>query len=401
MEIRPQSLRGRTHFTILDLGSDKLKCASFKFTNSGEFDLVASAEVVTAGVRGGAVVNIERAKSSIGDVLEATEKISDESIDELYVITSDNTVTGRYYREKIEVNDRKVSIADVEFLRKNIAGKVSSPIVHMSQQECYIDGVQSVSNPVGMYGNSLGALFYVVSGIKTMMLNLENLISQCNLGFLGCAFAPYISGYSVLSSDEKDIGALVVDMGAASTTAAIFKDGRVCDIAAVPIGGLHVSKDIAFGLNIGLSSAELLKKDRSALFLDKNNEANRVDLSLFSDVSNLKDISIREIADMVVPRLEEIFELLIEKLEDINFSTVVLTGGGSRIGHIKHVAERIFLKKVRTQGNIKVRNMHYGPEYSAIFGLATLLLGFHRESLEKKSVSYIRKILNAVSMRTE
>ncbi|QHD65167.1 cell division protein FtsA [Neorickettsia findlayensis] len=399
MEIRLQSLHDGARFTILDLGSDRLKCATFKFTNSGELDLVGAAEVPTVGIRGGAVINIEKAKRSITDVLEAAERVSDEAIDGVYVITSDTSIAGRHYGEKIEIKDKKISVADVELIKKKIADRVSTPIIHMSQQECFIDGVQSVSNPVGMYGRCLSASFYVVSGIKTMMLNLENLISQCNLRFLGCSFAPYSGGYSVLSNDEKEVGALVVDMGAVSTTSAVFKDGRVCHVAGVPIGGSHVSKDIAFGLNIGVSSADLLKKDRAALFLDKNNENNRVDLSLFSDVSHLKEISMREIADMVIPRLEETFELLNEKVKDVNFSTVVLTGGGSKIGNIKHIAEKVFSKKVRTHGNTKARNTHYGPEYSAIFGLATMILDLRKEALEKKSVGYIRRILNAVYIK--
>ncbi|AHX11351.1 cell division protein FtsA [Neorickettsia helminthoeca str. Oregon] len=399
MEIRPQSLRDKAHVTILDLGSDKLRCMNFNLINSSELEVTGFAEVPAVGIKGGIAINIEKAKRSLLGVIEATEKVSDEGIEDIYIIISDPSITGKQYRAKLEVDNKKISEVDAELLRKKVAEKISTPIIHMVQQECLIDGVQEVSNPIGMYGKSLSASFYVITGIRTMMLNLENLISQCNLRFAGCAFSPYVSGYSVLSEDEREVGAIIVEMGAASTSMAVFKSGKVQFISSIPVGGSHVSKDIAFGLNVGISIAESLKKDCAHLLLDRNSESNRIDISGYSDLVHQQDVSIREIADMAVPRLEEIFEMAHEKVKDSNFSTVVLTGGGSKITQIRRIAEKIFMKKVRVQGDFRVRDVVYGSEYSSVFGLAAILRDFRKESMQKKPIGYIRRILEAVSIR--
>lgn len=399
MEINSNTSFDKKNITIIDVGSDKLKCINFNISRNGDIVILAKAEYYSDGIRGGNVLNVDSAKRAINSVTETTETLSEQIVDEIFINIADCGMKSQHYRAKIETNNRKITVADIVALQKQVTDKLDSQVIHAILLDCHIDGIQEVSNPVGMYGKTVNSSFNIVTLYKTLILNLENTIAQCNLKLKGCVVSAYSAGYLALSKDEKEFGSAVIDIGAYYTSVGIFKKGKFISAFNIPVGGAHISKDLACGLNVGFAIAEKIKKTCANFILDSKGDE-KIDLSTISNGTVVSEVNFSDIADIIKPRLEEIFEMIQAKITNYRISRAVITGGGGKIFGIEKIATEILSVKTRAQDNFTINDVLYTTEYTSLIGLMKIIQDVYaQKNDERSSTGYFSKLLKAFSLK--
>jgi len=216
--------------------------------------------------------------------------------------------------------------------------------------------------------------------------NLSTVIENAHLEIVGKAFSAYASGLACLVEDEKEIGATVIDIGGGTTSIASFRHGYPIYFASLPVGGNNVTNDIAYGLTTSFAHAERLKTLHGCAFLTRKDSEETLNVYPVGeeDDSSIKQITKADLISIITPRIEEIFELVNEKLEeqglkDISSHRVVLTGGGSQLSGIREVATMVLDKQVRIGRPKNVSNLPdvlYNPAYSTCIGLLLFALNY-------------------------
>ena len=212
------------------------------------------------------------------------------------------------------------------------------------------------------------------------------MIEIAHLEIVGKAFSAYASGLACLVDDEKEIGATVVDIGGGMTSIASFRHGFPVYFSSIPVGGNNVTNDIAFGLTTSFAHAERLKTLHGCAFLTRKDSEETINVYPVGeeDDSSIKQITKAELISIITPRIEEIFELVNQKLEeqglkDISSHRVVLTGGGSQLSGIREVATMVLDKQVRIGRPKNISNLPeilYNPAYSTCIGLLLFALNY-------------------------
>jgi cell division protein FtsA len=217
-----------------------------------------------------------------------------------------------------------------------------------------IDGLNGIVDPRGMFGNQLGINIHVITAGKRQNQNLSNAVERCDLSINGKVVSGYASGISCLADDEKELGVIVIDMGAGTTSIAIFQDGHIKYTSIIPIGGEHVTNDIAKGLATPLHRAERLKTMYGSVVptASDGGEILRVPIVGEEDENSVNEIPKSMLVQIIQPRLEETFELVRKRINESGYGKVigrriVLTGGASQLEGIRDLAELVLDKKVR------------------------------------------------------
>lgn len=398
MEINSTTLTNRKSFAVLDIGSSKLKCISFSLNKNNDITILAKSEQSSNGIKGGSLLNVTKARETINQIIETVEKNSEENIDEIFVNFSDCGMQAKVFRAKIDINNKKVTENEILLLKKQVYAKLELPVIHIIPIDYHIDGVQEVSNPIGMYGKTLSASFQVITAFKTLLLNLENCLAQCSLKLKGCSVSAYTAALACLSPDDKELGTAVIDIGGYYTAIGIFQQGSFIYAFSLPIGGIHISRDIACGLNINFAAAEQVKKTYSNILLESDAKV-KIDLSAISESVSVKEVGASDIMDISKPRIEEILEMIEEKIKGYNLSQVILTGGGSKIANIEKLAAETFKLPVRLKDVYQFHNYNCGPEYSAAIGLLKLLQeGCRENNANNSGKSYFSKIMKVLNL---
>ncbi|MFO7820361.1 MAG: cell division protein FtsA, partial [Halanaerobacter sp.] len=206
-------------------------------------------------------------------------------------------------------------------------------IVHALPREYIVDGCKDIKYPLGMAGVRLEAETHIVTGSVTSIQNLAKSVNRAGIGVEDIVLQPLAASKAVLSESEKDLGVVLVDMGGGTTDIAVFKEGSIWYTAILPVGGDHVTSDIAVGLRTPKTNAEKIKIKHGfaeASLLDGDEKIDIVDTS----GSKQRSVSRQRLAEIIEPRVEEIFDMVNDELkkgkcQDLVPAGMVLTGGAS------------------------------------------------------------------------
>jgi cell division protein FtsA len=255
-------------------------------------------------------------------------------------------------------------------------------LIHSIPVGYSIDNSRGIRDPRGMYGERLGVKMHQVTAGSSAVRNLTTCIQRCHLGVGGFVVSPYAAGLATLVEDEMDLGVTLVDMGGGTTTIALFIGGNVIYTDLVPVGGIHVTNDIARGLSTPVAHAERLKTLYGHAMAAAADEREMIDVPRVGEdqqENEFQQVSRSILVGVIQPRLEETFELVRSRLETSGLANVVgrrvvLTGGASQLPGLRDLAVLILDKQVRIgrpNRALGLAEATSGPAFATCAGLLT------------------------------
>lgn len=393
----------------VDIGTSKIITIIAKVDEA--VSVLGVSEVASAGIKKGQIVNIEEAVVAINTSIEAAERMAGVSVSRVIASIGGSNIESQNSRGVVAVAQPEGEISSADVGRVIDAAKaVSLPstreIIHVLPRSFTVDGQEGIKDPVGMTGTRLEVETHIISGGSPTVRNLEKAFSQVGVDVEGLVFSGYASGLSTLSETEKELGVVLVDIGAGTTDISIYIDGSVAYSSVLPIGARHITNDLAIGLRISLESAEKVKlylsrpKKKIAELeeglsreelREKRLKADEVDLSSLGLPEQLNKVSQKTLVDGIIrPRLNEIFTMVGLEIKKSGFggqtpSGLVIAGGGARTVGAVESAKRMLAMPVRVgepQDMKGIIDEIQDSAYSTVIGLAVYgaLLGVESTS---------------------
>ena len=334
------------------------------------------------GLRRGVVVNIDSTVEAIKIAVAEAEQMAGVEVGGVYAGVAGGHIKGTNSRGVVAVSgkDREVSAADVARVVE-AARALNLPqdreIIHVLPQSFSVDDGDGVREPVGMSGVRLEVEVHIVTGAVTAVQNVVRSVNRAGLAVHDIVLEPLASAEAVLYDDERELGVLVIDIGGGTTDAALYRDGAIWHTAILPLGGDHITNDIAIGLRTPMADAEDLKKRYGCALTALVPAEETVDVPSVGG-RKPRQLSRQVLSEIVQPRVEEIFTLVARELaraglQDAPTAGVVVTGGTSIMEGVPELAEAVFDQPVRRGAPLGVGGLAdvvRSPIYSTAVGLA-------------------------------
>lgn len=333
----------------IDVGSSKIATLIATVDEDGRISLIGVAATTSKGVRKGQVVDIEEAVAAITESVEAAERMAGYSISSAYVSLGGPQIESINQHAVVAVSEPEGEIKNNDIFRVNEAARAiplpsSREILHVIPRTFTVDGQEGIRDPLGMTGVRLETETHIITGSSTSMRNLVKCISQVGIGVTELVFDGIASSFATLTDTEKELGVILVDIGGETTDVVIFVDGSVAYSSVIPIGGRHITSDLAVGLRVSLESAEKIKlslgriaKTPVAPDIDtpKKREEEMVDVKALGISEEIQKISRKAAVEGIIrPRLQEIFKFVGKEIKKSGFgastpSGLVICGGAA------------------------------------------------------------------------
>ena len=337
----------------LDIGTAKVMVVVAEVLQGGELKLAGLGIAPSNGLKRGVVVNIDATVQSIQQALKEAELMADCKIGRVYTGITGSHIRGINSSGMVAVKDKEVTPADVARVVETArAINISSDqrLLLVEPQEFVIDG-QDVKEPIGMSGMRLEAKVHIVTGAQSAAENIIKCVRRCGLEVDQLMLNPLASSQAVLTEDERELGVVLVDIGAGTTDVAIFTNGAIRHTAVIPIAGDLITSDIAMALRTPTKDAEDIKVENGFAKQLLADPETQVEVPGLGD-RGPRMLSKQALAGVIEPRIEEIFSLVQQVVresgyEEVLSSGVVLTGGSAVMPGMVELGEDIFLKPVR------------------------------------------------------
>lgn len=334
----------------LDIGTTKIACIVGRRNEHGKFEILGMGKSESIGVTRGVVSNIEKTVDSIKAAVDQAEEITGLDISHVNVGIAGQHIRSLQHRGMITRDnyEEEISQADIDSLVEDMHKLVMMPgeeIITVIPQEYIVDSEQGIKDPIGMSGVRLEANFHIITGQVTAIKNIYRCVSKAGLVATGLTLEPLASSEAVLSKEEKEAGVVLVDIGGGTTDIAIFQDGIIRHTAVIPFGGNVITEDIKKGCTIMRNQAEQLKvKFGSAI--PKESQENEVVCIPGLRNRQPKEISVKNLANIIKARMEEIIEIVYGEIKNSGFEKqliagIVVTGGGSQLKHLAHLFDYV------------------------------------------------------------
>ena len=366
----------------LDVGTSKVCCFIAHVDDDDALRIAGIGFHQARGLRAGAVVDMDAAEESILAAVHHAEQMADETIREVYLSFSAGAPQSCSVAVEVALNGHEIDDSD---LRRVLAqGQTNGDagdrkVIHTIPVGYSIDGSRGIRDPRGMFGERLGVTIHTITAQSGPLRNLTSCVSRCHLDVAGCVVSAYASGLACLVDDERDLGVTLIDMGGGATSIAVFIDGDIVHADVVPVGGNHITNDIARGLSTPVSYAERMKTLYGSALASADDERETIDVRLIGEGEDAgaNPVPRAQLTRIIRPRLEEIFELVRARLEASGFAEragrrMVLTGGASQLQGLPELATQMFAKSVRLGRPRNIQGLAEatgGPAYSTCAGL--------------------------------
>lgn len=334
----------------LDIGSTKIACIVGRKNEYGKVEILGLGRSDSLGVNRGVVENIQNTVDSINKAVAEASKASEVDIKIVNVGIAGQHIRSLQHRGSIMRNSMEDEIEqnDVSNLIENMHKLVLPPgeeIIHVIPQDYIIDNQQRTRQPVGMSGICLEANFHIITGQVAAAKNIEKCVKKAGLEISTMILEPLASAEAVLSSEEKEAGVALVDIGGGTTDIAIFQDDIIRHTAVIPLGGNVITDDVKEGCSIIRSQAEELKKLFGSALASENKDEEVISIPGIRG-RGAKEISRKNLAHIIQARMEEIIEHVLYEIKNSGFEKkliagIVLTGGGSQLKHAAQLTEFI------------------------------------------------------------
>ncbi len=338
----------------LDIGTSKITCMVAELRPDGRLNVVGLGTQPASGLKRGVVVNIEATVDAISRVIQEVELMADCKIRDVYTGIAGSHIKSFNSNGMVAIKDKEVTPLDVERVIE-VARAMPIPaeqqILHILTQEFIIDGQGGVREPIGMSGVKLEVKVHIVTGAVSAAQNVIKCVRRCGLEVMDLILQPLASSYAALTEDEKDLGVCLVDIGGGTTDIAVFTQGAIRHTAVLPVAGDQVTNDIAMALRTPTAEAEEIKIRHGVAMHTLADAEEMIEVPGVGDRPPRK-LSCQALADVIEPRVSELFELVQAELrrsgyEELLSSGVVLTGGSSVMRGMAELGEEVFHMPVR------------------------------------------------------
>ncbi len=368
-------------FGVLDVGSTKIACLIGRMESDGTLRALGSGFTRSRGVRGGGITDLDEAERAIRAAVAMAEEMADYRLRSVTVNLSCGHPESRLFNVQWPVGGRQVNEADVRrVISEGRARAVTDgrETIHSLPVSFTVDETTGVADPRGHHCDQLSARLHVVDALSMALRNLGAAVSRCDLEISEVVSAPFASGLSCLVDDERDLGATVIDMGGGTTSMAVFAEGQLLHTAQVPVGGLHVTRDIAGVLSTPIDNAERLKTLYGNAHSSPDDEREILAVQQIGEEDHqFAKIPRSMVVGIIRPRLEETFEMVRDRLDGAGLgraagSRVVLAGGASQLVGVRDLAARMLNRPVRLGRPAGMRGLAEaasGPAFATAVGL--------------------------------
>jgi cell division protein FtsA len=307
------------------------------------------------GVKAGAIVDLDAAENAIRLAIDAAERMAGVEVDSVIVNMSGGRLASKLYDAKVALRGKAVGEHDIHRVLEAAAAGAHAgrSALHAVPTGFRLDATRDVRDPKGMIGDELGAELHVASCDAAAARNLALAVERCHLRVAAMVATPYAAGLSTLVDDEVEMGAAVIDFGGGSTTVGVFVGGRLVHVDAVAVGGNHVTMDVARGLSVSLADAERLKSLYGACIASPSDERDSIAVHrVGDDMDHASHLSKSELVRIIRPRVEEILELVRDRLKAAGQAAhagrrLVLTGGACQLSGLPELARAIVSSQAR------------------------------------------------------
>jgi cell division protein FtsA len=365
----------------LEIGTSKVCAVVGDLSAEGGLNIVGLGQARSRGVRKGEICDAPMAEEDVRHAIVEAEQMADVEIRSVYLGVTGGHLRGFNNRgvHPVVSADREISEEDVQDVIKN-AKTINLPaqnhVVHAIRQHFLVDGQDGITNPVGMLGARVEVDVHVVHGNLNRLQNAIRTVKGLQLEVDDIVFNGLASSLALLTSEQKELGSLVIDIGGGTTEYVVYANGIIKYTGVLAVGGDHVSNDLAYGLKVPLSRAEQLKIEQGCALVD---EAVKGQTTVISNELGLpiKTINLEHLRRIMSLRLEELFQLIAQDLEQVDAlpylrGGVFLCGGGARIPEIATLAERILQMPVslgKTNSISGLKSALDQPEFATAIGL--------------------------------
>jgi len=377
----------------LDVGTSKVVVAVAELLPDSRYQVIGLGQARSEGLRKGVVVNIEATVQSIRRALEEAELMAACRISEVFTGIAGSHIKSFNSSGMVAIKDREVMPHDVHRVIET-ARAVNIPtdqqVLHVLTQEFIVDGQEDIREPIGMSGIRLEVRVHIVTGAVSAAQNVVKCVRRCGLEVSDLILQPLASSLSVLTSDERELGAALVDIGGGTSDIAIFTGGAIRHTAVIPIAGDQITNDIAMALRTPIPDAEEIKLRHGVAKEVLAESTDRIEIPGIGDRAP-RLLSRQALAAVIEPRVEELFTLVQKVLRDSGYeemlaSGIVLTGGTSLLPGIVELAEDVFLRPARVGWpgyNGALADVVRNPRFATVMGL---LVEAHAQQLRGRKL---------------
>jgi cell division protein FtsA len=365
----------------LEIGTSKVCAVVGDLSADGALNIVGLGQARSRGVRKGEICDAPTAEEDVRQAIVEAEQMADVEIRSVHLGVTGGHLRGFNNRgvHPVVSADREITEADVQDVIKN-AKTINLPaqnhVIHAIRQHFLVDGQDSITNPVGMLGARVEVDVHVVHGNLNRLQNAIRTVKGLQLEVDDIVFNGLASSLALLSNEQKELGSLVIDIGGGTTEYVVYGNGIIKHTGVLAVGGDHVSNDLAYGLKVPLSRAEQLKVEHGSAFVEEPAKAQTITISNELGMP-LKVVSLENLRRIMALRLEEIFQLILQDLEQadaLNYlrAGVFLCGGGARISQIAKLAEQTLQMPVslgKTNSISGLKSALDQPEFATAIGL--------------------------------
>ena len=334
----------------VDIGTTKVCAVVAAADEHARINVLGVGIAPSEGLNRGVVVNIDKTVAAIREAVGEAERAAGVEARSVYVGIAGDHIQSFQSRGVITVTGRdgEITRRDVDRLledTQHVAMPADRQILHVIPQEFIVDGQDGVDDPVGMCGVRLEANVHIITGLVSAAKNVYRCIEKAGYVVADIVLEPLASSYSVLHSDEKEVGVALVDIGGGTTDIAVFEDRTIRHTAVVAVAGAKVTDDIRKGLGVLHDQAERLKRQFGVALVDLVDEDQEIRIPGIGGRAD-KAIGQSTLAQIIQPRLEEIMEILAIEIKRSGYARhlsagVVLTGGGSLIPGTVELAQEV------------------------------------------------------------
>ncbi len=393
----------------LDVGTTKV-VALVGNVADGMIEIIGMGKAESHGLEKGVVVDIGRTISSIRKAVEEAENMADVKIDSVYVGIAGKHINSINNSGTVSINrpDRIITEEDINRVVETaqaIQLPPASEMIHVIPRQYIVDGQDGITDPVGMTGTRLEVDVHIVTGAITAVHNLVRCVESLDIGIKQIVLEPIASSLAVLSSAEKELGVILLDIGGGTTDISVFRGGDIWFSKVIPIAGEHITNDITVGLQTPIEEAELIKKQAGTALVEGVGEDEKIEVATIGG-DEKRMVSKKKLAKIIEPRVEELLDLAMQEVEDAGYrdlvpAGLVLTGGTSLLDGMAEFAQQRYGIPVRRgkipQGIHGLRDIVESPIYATSIGLlryAVETKDFSKRRYERKKASLINKLFS-------
>src|SRR3989344_5412975 len=386
----------------VDIGSSKVttliaQVVTEEITQESSVNVVGVANLPSRGVKKGQIVDIEEAVEAVIASVEAAERMAGYNLDHDFISVGGAHVTSQNSKGGVAVSNPNGEVTDDDVNRvieaaRAVSHPASREIIHVIPREFIVDGESGVRDPVGMSGVRLEVETHIVTASSAALKNLRKSVNEVGVEVEDLVFAGLASSYATITPTEKELGCVLVDIGAGTTSIAAFVDGGLAHSGSLPVGARNVTNDLAIGLRVSLETAEKIKLNLSKKSKLADKHGKEVVEIEETGSDEPKTVTKRTITEGIIkPRLNEIFSMVKTELDKAGLinkipSGAIITGGGALTSGVEESAKRVLSLPTRVASPEGARGLidDIGdPRFSTVIGL--ILYGMSQSYVPKRS----------------